>query len=336
MNLRLLLVLITVLSYVAVGVTWFIANPNEEAKEPDPPFFYTLAPGDLRNIKITVGDTVDSWSLDVEERRWFFDSLEGIPVSLYRWGGITQLLGGPRTQRVLATKIDDELLYGLDNPGSSITVTLRDGSTIEMLLGKLTPDSGNNYARVVGSPQLVLVDSSWAQVLTRLVNEPPLPDWYYTVKGEIREILMFDNNEVIRAYGFNRESESWFLCDLPAVADPCTGTQQADSKALNTEMLHYGEPEIIGVAELGLLEGADYTPWGTVLNAPYIAIRLENRTESNVIEVSRLTMTFGDLTDDGKSRYVLANETPDVIMVDKDWADRVLDLFFGDPLLENG
>jgi hypothetical protein len=335
MNLRLLLVLITVLSYVAVGVTWFIANPNEEVKEPEPPFFYTIAPDDLRNIKITVGDAVDSWSLDEEERRWFFDNLKGIPVSMFRWGGITQLLGGPRTQRVLATKIDDESKYGLDNPGSSITVTLRDGSTVEMLLGNLTPDDGNNYARVVGSPQLVLVDASWAQVLTRLVNEPPLPDWYYTVKGEIREILMFDENEIVRAYGFDRETETWFLCDLPVLADPCTGTQQADSEALNAEMTHYGQPEILGVAELGLLEGADYTPWGTVLNAPYIAIRLENRTETNVIEVTRLTMTFGDLSDDGKSRYVLANETPDVIMVDKDWADRVLNLFFDDPLLDN-
>ena len=90
------------------------------------------------------------------------------------------------------------------------------------------------------------------------------------------------------------------------------------------------------MAELGLLEGADYTPWGTVLDAPYIAIRLENRTETNVIEVTRLTMTFGDLTEDGKSRYVLANETPDVIMMGSAWTDRVLDLFFGDPLIDNG
>jgi hypothetical protein len=336
MNLRLLLVMISVLSYVAIGVTWFVANPKEEVKEPNPPFFYTLAPADLRNIKITSGDAVDSWSLDVEKHRWFFDNLEGIPVSLYRWGGITQLLGGPRTQRVLATKIDDESLYGLDNPDSSITVTLRDGSLIELLLGDLTPDSGNNYARIVGSPQLVLVDSSWAQVLTRLVNEPPLPDWYYTIKGEIREIIMFEENEVVRAYGYDRETEVWFICDIPIQADPCTGTQQADSEALNAEMVHYGQPEILGVAELGLLEGADYTPWGTVLNAPYIAIRLENRTETNVIEVTRLTMTFGDETDDGTSRYVLANETADVIMVDSDWADRVLELFFGDPLLDNG
>ena len=44
MNLRLLLVLVTVLAYVAIGLTWFITNPTEEVSEPDPPFFSTLSP----------------------------------------------------------------------------------------------------------------------------------------------------------------------------------------------------------------------------------------------------------------------------------------------------
>ena len=56
MNLRLLLVLITILSYVAIGVTWVITNPTEEAIKDSPPFFYTLAPDELRNIRIDTGD----------------------------------------------------------------------------------------------------------------------------------------------------------------------------------------------------------------------------------------------------------------------------------------
>ena len=47
-------------------------------------------------------------------------------------------------------------------------------------------------------------------------------------------------------------------------------------------------------------------------------------------------MTLGDLSPDGKTRYVVANETADVIAVDTAWADRLLDLFFGEPLLDNG
>jgi hypothetical protein len=47
-------------------------------------------------------------------------------------------------------------------------------------------------------------------------------------------------------------------------------------------------------------------------------------------------MTIGDVTEDGKSRYAVANETSDVILVDREWADRVLDLFFGELLVDNG
>ncbi|MBT7003453.1 MAG: hypothetical protein HOA06_01885, partial [Chloroflexi bacterium] len=101
MNLRFLLVLITVLAYVSIGVTWFITNEPVETNEPDPPFFYTLSPDDLRNISIDTGEKVSSWSLREDVHRWYFDDLENVPADLFRWGGITQLLGGPRTQRVL-------------------------------------------------------------------------------------------------------------------------------------------------------------------------------------------------------------------------------------------
>ena len=332
MNLRLLLVLVTVLSYVAIGLTWFITNPAEEVREKQPPFFYTLAPDDLRVIEIQTGALSTSWSLREGTRRWYFDELEDIPANLYRWGGITQLLGGPRTQRVLAQEIDDESLYGLDAPSASIKVTLRDGTQIKLYLGDRTPDEVNHYARIEGFPQLVLVDATWGEVLTRLVIEPPLPEWYYTLKGQVREVILFDDNEVVRAYGFDRETEVWSVCDLPLEADPCTGSQLADGDALDAEIEHFGNPKIGGAVALNLSDDSDYEQYGTVQTAPYIAVRVENRRENNVTEVTRLTMTIGDLTDDGKFRYAVANETSDVITVDAEWADRVLDLFFGEVL----
>lgn len=337
MNLRLLLVLITVLSYIAIGATWVITNPSEEAAEADPPFFYTLAPEDLRNISIDTGEAVSSWSLREEARRWYFDDLENIPADLFRWGGITQLLGGPRTQRVLSQEIDDETLYGLDTPSAQFAVTLRDGSEVRLILGDLTPDGSNNYARVEGFPQLVLVDASWGHVLERLVHEPPYPEWFYTLDGQPREVILFDNNEVQRAYGYARDTDEWFICDIPLETDPCTGTELADAEALTEELEHFGSPIIQGAVALNLGEDVDFIPYGTVIESPYIAVRIENRNpETNVIEVTRLTMTIGDLTDDGKSRFAVANETSDVIKVDAAWADRVLELFYGDVLVDAG
>ena len=336
MNLRLLLVLITALSFVAIGVTWFITNPTEEFSEEEPPFFYTLSPDDLRRIEIDTGDMTSSWSLREGTRRWYFDDLQDIPADLFRWGGITQLLGGPRTQRVLTQSIGDESLYGLDVPSATIKVTLRDNTNIKLILGNLTPDQGNNYARIEGFPQLVLVDATWGQVLERLVDEPPLPEWYYTLDGQAREIIMFDNNEVVRAYGYDRDAGIWSVCDLPLATDPCTGTQLADDVALNAELENFGNPVIGGAVALNLADEIDYEQYGTTVTSPYIAIRVENETQTNVIEVTRLTMTIGNLTPDGESRYAVANETSDIITVDADWADRVLELFFGDPLVDNG
>jgi hypothetical protein len=336
MNLRLLLVLITLLSYVAIGVTWFITNPTEAITEKEPPFFYTLAPQDIRTIQIMTGDLSTSWSLRPDENRWYFDDRENIPAALFRWGGITQLLGGPRTQRVLAQDIDDLTKYGLDNPSTEFAVTLRDESVVRLVLGNLTPDGGNNYARVVGFPQLVLVDATWGAVLGRLVTEPPLPEWYYELTGQAREIIMFDDNEVVRAYGYDRDAKTWAICDLPLLEDPCTGVQSADYDLLETEIAHFGIPAINGAVVLNLENDIEFETFGTTVNSPYIAVRVENKTATNVTEVTRLTMTIGDVTEDGKSRYAVANETSDVILVDREWADRVLDLFFGELLVDNG
>ncbi|MCZ6538823.1 MAG: DUF4340 domain-containing protein [Chloroflexi bacterium] len=337
MNLRLLLVLITVLSYVAIGVTWFLTNPTVEVREPEPPFFYTLSPDDLVNIEIRTGDQSTSWSLREGSRRWYFNDLEDIPADLFRWGGITQLLGGPRTQRILSPRIDDESLYGLDKPNESITVTLRDDTEVTLFLGDLTPDEESHYARIEGFPQLVLVDATWGQVLARLVTEPPLPEWYYTLSGQVREVILFNNNEVIRAYGHNRETGVWSVCDLPYVADPCTGVQLADGDALDAELEHFGNPKIGGAVALNLFDESEFEQYGTVQTAPYIAVRVENRVANNVTEVTRLTMTIGDFTDESKVlRYAVANETSDVITIDAEWAERLLELFFGEILVGDG
>ena len=108
-----------------------------------------------------------------------------------------------------------------------------------------------------------------------------------------------------------------------------------DSEAIDTEIAHFGNPQIIGAVELNLADIEDYEQYGTVLESPYIALRIENQSAQNVVEVTRLTMTIGDETEDGLSRFAVANETSDVIMVDKVWADRVLELFYGDVLADN-
>ena len=68
-----------------------------------------------------------------------------------------------------------------------------------------------------------------------------------------------------------------------------------------------------------------------------MAIRIErpSATQANVTEVDRISMTIGDVTEDGLHRYAVMNETSDVVLVTREWADQVLELFTGEPLTES-
>ena len=153
MNLRLLLVLVTVLSYVAIGVTWFITNPPEEIKDPPPPFFYTLSPDDLRNIQISTGGETISWSYREENRRWFFDDLEDVdraPVRIgVNAGGHLERVATSRFTRAVLVSIPNNLAVrralaegGID---AAVTDTLeaprwREGLDDAVVLGPFTRD----------------------------------------------------------------------------------------------------------------------------------------------------------------------------------------------------
>jgi hypothetical protein len=332
MSLRLALALIIIASWAGVGVAFLIENPPAAGKDPDPPFFYNLSSDDLRKITISAGGQSVTWVYRQDIRRWFFESPENVPANLQRWGGITTLLGGPKTQRVLEQRIDNEVKYGLDKPPLTISASLRDGTDYVLNIGSTTPNEGAHYARVVGYPQLVLVDSSWGNVLTRLVNEPPYPDWWYTMDpAKAAELLFYKKNEVVRAYGLNDDDGKWYVCDLPVVGDPCTGTKLADADAILSALKLIAARQINGAESLSLPEQADYVPFQATVDAPYLSIRIENVKQTNITEVTRTSMTIGGLTPDGKERYMVANETQDVVRADAAWANKILELFEGEP-----
>ncbi len=334
MSLKLSLVLVIIACWAGIGATYLVKNPPEAFKDPDPPFFYNLSSDDLRAITITaVGQSV-KWVYRDDSRRWYFNDPQDVPANLQRWGGITTLLGGPKTQRVLNQKIDDETKYGLDAPDVSISVLLRDGTTLSLNIGKTTPNEGAHYARVVGYPQLVLVDSSWGQVLSRLVTEPPYPDWWYTMDpAKATELLLFKQNEITRGYGKSDDDGKWYLCTLPVVGDPCTGTQVADESAILAALQTIADRHITGAEKLGVTEQSGYEPYEATVNAPYLTVRIENEKSTGITEVTRTTLTIGGLTTDGKERYAVANEAQDVIRAEAGWAGQVLQLFEADPYL---
>lgn len=328
MSLRVSLVLVIAACWIAIGASIVVKQLGETERTEQPPFFFTLSPDDLRHISITSGENSTSWHFRENERRWYFDDEKDVPTALYRWGGITQLLGGPRSQRELKKSVDNPELYGLDAPLLAITVQLRDDRQLTVEMGNLTPDGGAHYARQTGYDELYTVDYSWGEVMLRLVEEPPYPEWFYTMDpNEATEILLFEGNDVTSGYGLDEDLDEWFVCDLPAGDPPCKGTTAADLELVMDYLTHFGNPVIDGAELLNVIDPAEYEPYGVGRDAPYVHIRREVEVRELLTEVYRTSMIIGGVTPDGNYRYAVANETQDIIRVDREWADKMLTMF---------
>ena len=328
MSLRVSLVLVIAACWIAIGASIVVKQLGETERTEQPPFFFTLSPDDLRHISITSGENSTSWHFREDERRWYFDDEKDVPTALYRWGGITQLLGGPRSQRELKKSVDNPELYGLDNPLLAITVQLRDDRQLTVEMGNLTPDGGAHYARQTGYDELYTVDYSWGDVMLRLVEEPPYPEWFYTMDpNEATEILLFEGNDVTSGYGLDEDLDEWFVCDLPAGDPPCKGTMAADLELVTDYLTHFGNPVIDGAELLNVTDPAAYEPYGVGRDAPYVHIRREVEVRELLTEVYRTSMIIGGVTPGGNYRYAVANETQDIIRVDREWADKMLTMF---------
>jgi hypothetical protein len=333
MSLRISLVMIVLVSWVGVATAWFVENPPfGGGGEDDLPFFYTLSPDDIRKITVQAADKSETFTATFTEDGgsvWYFEEPADIPVNFDRWGGITFLLGGPKTQRIIAESFDDPVRYGFDRPTVEITLTLRDGSQRTLKLGSPTPDGGAHYAQMEGFPQLVLVDASWGEVLARLVNEPPLPLWYYTFDvTKAHEIVFYVDNDVMRAVSRQDEDTTWVTCDIPIVGNPCDGTELADAARINEFLEVIAHPQFTRVEKVArTIEEAKHPDYGLDLAAPYLTIRIENVKPNGVTEVTLTTLTLGKLTPDGNEMYVLANEQPTVARVQAGWGTKVKSLF---------
>lgn len=170
MNYRFSFILLVLVAIVGGYVALFQLQDREKPVPPNP-WVYDVTYGDIVGVQVThFGDTQ---SFTKSESGWIF-SENGDPVDLDRWGGITLLLAGPRSSRVLDQMVQDASIYGLDPPVTRFELTLKSGSKVVVFAGNKTPDNSNSYAMTPGSTALFTVPADWTDVLTRLVTEPPV------------------------------------------------------------------------------------------------------------------------------------------------------------------
>ena len=131
---------------IVAGLWFFVFSNMEEPAEPSDQFwFYKVEEDDIQFISVKTETTKEDFSYR-EGEGWFFDGEKQPPVDLARWGGVTLVLSGPRARRVLAEEIEDYETYGLDPPTTVFDLGLTGGRSLQLYLGKTTPDGSGYYA----------------------------------------------------------------------------------------------------------------------------------------------------------------------------------------------
>lgn len=174
MNLRLSILLVVIL-IVFGGTVLVVRQSRSGGGIPDEPWMYRIDESALVSITISSGGQTVEFLRKPGGTTWYIQQEPEVPVFLDQWSGTPLLVSGPRVNRVLGATIDNPASYGLDPPETTVKVVQRGGQSFEFHLGIKTPDEANQYARLVGDPQLFTVPEIWGFVITRLALEPPYP-----------------------------------------------------------------------------------------------------------------------------------------------------------------
>jgi len=71
----------------------------------------------------------------------------------------------------------------------------------------------------------------------------------------------------------------------------------------------------------------DYTKYGLGLDAPYVDIKTVSKDQFGVNTIYNTSLSIGNLNEDQTGYFAVAAETKDVILIEKEWADKILSFF---------
>ena len=333
MNIRLTAILVVVAAAVVAVV---IINPfaTEEERVPDAPWFYQVSMDDITEITVQNNNNNRRFFKNAENV-WVFEEPDNVPADPHRWGGMTVLLSGPKTRRLLIDSPDEIAQYGLDDPYTVIDVKLSGEREIKVELGDETPNGFYRYGMVTGYDQLYLINDSWGDVLTRLATEPPLPSWHEdqlpeTILGlSLYRPLEGDEREELR---FRYDDDQWWVSGPEDLKDrkPVDEERWADIVPLLN-----GPPDAsIAVYNVGSA-GA---PYGVSRLSRSVEIRYQKISERGTDYTAKLTFRVGVKAPDeqryyGQMAYSSYPAEP-VIYIPADWTETLFGLFDDIPVGE--
>jgi hypothetical protein len=174
-----ILILLAIL--LIVGGCFYFGNIPAAPETAKPQtFIWQIEMDDIQHIEIRLPrENMSQAFIKIEEPDkfpWYFDDPQRSAVDTVRWGGgIPLLLSGPSAARVIAQNATSEQLarFGLTQPQMEITLALKNGHIMNIIVGDRTPDGDAYYVQAPSTNDVATVDYTWYGVIERLVKEPP-------------------------------------------------------------------------------------------------------------------------------------------------------------------
>jgi hypothetical protein len=254
------------------------------------------------------------------ESGWLFDGPERVPVDLARWGGMTLLVSGPQTSRVLEEVEGDLTQYGLNDPAITIGITLQGNRHLDVRLGDVTPNGEKHYAMQGNDPGLYLVDSLWGLVLSRLVIDPPYPQWLYRLDPTLIVYLAVAQGESM--VEFTSDDSVWRF----ATADRTPVDQERWAEVLPI----LGGPPSIRILQPQIATD-EFQRFG--LDSPETTLTVEYKPPETIEGTRReFEMEFGAKLEGGTGYYAKVVGQPYLLFVDAEWYETMERLVLEPPV----
>jgi len=176
MSVRLTGILILVLAITA-GLVFYLRVSQPEKTEEDRPEIWAVDEKKIDRLEINLVKEKKqiAFFLDKDKDKWFFDDYRKTPLDKKRWGGIIFLLSNPKGKRKIADRAENLDAYGLGRPKTIISLGIDNkDKPLEILIGDPTPQKDQFYVKLGHSDPIYLVNSSFVEVIDRLVSEPPI------------------------------------------------------------------------------------------------------------------------------------------------------------------
>ncbi|HEY3116099.1 MAG TPA: DUF4340 domain-containing protein [Chloroflexota bacterium] len=166
------LAMLAILVVLGVGV-YLLQSKNPATPENATVYVLSAPPGDVRRIDVTASAGSTAFER-LDPVGWkFADS--GVQADTSRVDSVVNRLAMLRSNSKVLGTVPDLSAYGLDPPAASAVLTMKDGTTHRVLIGKETVNNANYYALVEEFGVLHTINTLIEGDVQKLVSDPPVP-----------------------------------------------------------------------------------------------------------------------------------------------------------------